>query len=99
MTTFFTPPFSNRSYNTILSYIITLTGILSENIPNMKIKSKSTITCPECGYKKEEEMLTDSFPLVYVCENCLAVLKSSECCIFCSYGTVPCPNVQHSKCC
>ena len=26
--------------------------------------------------------------------------KSGDCCVFCSYGTVPCPPIQqHSPCC
>jgi len=67
----------------------------------MKIELKSIITCPECGHKKEEEMPTGDCQLFYVCENCLAILepKSSDCCVFCSYGTAPCPTVQeYNKC-
>lgn len=62
----------------------------------MKIKLKSTITCPECGHKKEEEMSTGACQTLYICENCLAILKSesNKCCVFCSYGTEPCPAPQ-----
>ena len=67
----------------------------------MKIELKSTITCPECGYKKEEEMPTDACQYFYECESCKKVLKpvNKDCCVFCSYGTVPCPPIQENKSC
>jgi len=67
----------------------------------MKVDLKSIITCPECGHKNEEEMPTGDYQLFYVCGNCLAILKPklSDCCVFCSYGTAPCPTVQeYNKC-
>ncbi len=32
----------------------------------------------------------------YDCTGCGALLKpkSGDCCVFCSYGTVPCPPIQ-----
>jgi hypothetical protein len=67
----------------------------------MKIDLQSIITCPECGYKKEEEKPTGARQLYYICGNCLAILKtnSSDCCVFCSYGTVPCSTVKEYKKC
>jgi len=67
----------------------------------MKIELKSTITCPKCGYKKEEEMPTDACQYFYECESCKKVLKpiNNDCCVFCSYGTVPCPPIQEDKKC
>ncbi|NOZ35495.1 MAG: hypothetical protein GXO80_09395 [Chlorobi bacterium] len=68
----------------------------------MEILLYSTVTCPECGYQKKEEMPTDACQFFYECENCKAVLKpkAGDCCIYCSYGTVPCPPVQkNTKCC
>jgi len=42
----------------------------------------------------------------YECESCHALLKPKpgDCCVYCSYGTVPCPPVQlhgkgHDSCC
>lgn len=38
----------------------------------------------------------------YDCRSCHAVLKPEpgDCCVFCSYATVPCPPVQlGDKCC
>jgi hypothetical protein len=57
---------------------------------------QSRITCPECGYVKEETMPTDACLWFYECESCRAVLrpKTGHCCVFCSCGTVKCPPVQ-----
>lgn len=62
---------------------------------------KSTITCPECGHKKEEAMPTDACQYFYDCEKCHIVLKpkAGDCCVFCSYGTVKCPPIQAGKSC
>jgi hypothetical protein len=56
----------------------------------------STITCPHCGHAQTETMPTDSCQFFYDCRGCGAVLrpKQGDCCVFCSYGTVPCPPVQ-----
>ena len=61
----------------------------------------STITCPKCGHQKEEKMPTNACCYFYVCENCKVVLKpiQHDCCVFCSYGTVPCPPIQENKSC
>lgn len=63
------------------------------------IELKSILTCPECGFQKEETMLRDSCQFLYECENCQTILKPKlgECCVYCSYGSVPCPSVQQSK--
>jgi len=34
-----------------------------------EIQLKSTITCPKCGHKKEEEMPTNNCQFFYECEN------------------------------
>lgn len=56
----------------------------------------SVFTCPECGHMKTEEMPTDACQWFYECEGCHAVLrpKAGDCCVFCSYGSVPCPPIQ-----
>jgi hypothetical protein len=61
----------------------------------------STITCPECNFEKEETMPTDACQYFYECENCKKVLKPKEgdCCVYCSYGTVPCPPIQLDQDC
>ncbi len=64
---------------------------------------ESEITCPKCGYKKIETMPTDACQWFYECTNCGAILKpkKGDCCVFCSYGTVPCPPMQQGSdtCC
>jgi hypothetical protein len=65
----------------------------------MEIKYKSTITCHDCGYQKEETMPEDSCQFFYECENCKTILKprQGDCCVFCSYGSLLCPSVQMVK--
>ncbi|WP_425481818.1 GDCCVxC domain-containing (seleno)protein [Marinobacter changyiensis] len=63
---------------------------------------ESTIKCPNCGHQKTETMPTDSCQYFYECESCRSLLKPKQrdCCVFCSYGTVPCPPIQQgSGCC
>jgi hypothetical protein len=62
---------------------------------------RSTITCPECGFSKEEEMPTNSCQYIYECTNCGAVLKPKpgSCCVFCCYGTLKCPPEQEGDHC
>lgn len=57
---------------------------------------ESVLTCPECGHVKRETMPTDACQWFYDCEGCRAVLKPKpgDCCVYCSYGTVPCPPIQ-----
>ncbi len=65
----------------------------------------SILTCPACGHSKTETMPTDACQWFYECEQCRVVLcpKKGDCCVFCSYGSVPCPPVQvngkQSGCC
>ncbi|WP_229733918.1 MULTISPECIES: GDCCVxC domain-containing (seleno)protein [Pontibacter] len=61
----------------------------------------SVITCPECGHRKEEQMPTDACQYFYACEKCKRLLKPrpGDCCVYCSYGTVPCPPIQQSRSC
>lgn len=60
---------------------------------------KSIITCPHCATAKEETMPTDACLYFYTCPGCSAVLrpKPGDCCVFCSYGSVPCPPVQAER--
>ncbi len=62
----------------------------------------STITCPHCGTAKDEVMPTESCQFFYECSGCGTVLRPEpgDCCVFCSYGTTPCPPVQKDgRCC
>jgi ribosomal protein L37E len=61
---------------------------------NMKLTSK--ITCPYCGFPKEEKMPADSCQIFYKCQKCgkVATNKKGDCCVCCSYGDTPCPPMQ-----
>jgi len=58
-----------------------------------------TITCPNCGSTKTEMMPTDACQFFYDCAHCGVRLKpkAGDCCVFCSYGDVPCPPVQEAR--
>jgi hypothetical protein len=57
---------------------------------------QSTLTCPACGAARVETMPTDACRYFYDCPSCGRRLKPKpgDCCVFCSYGTVPCPPIQ-----
>jgi hypothetical protein len=61
--------------------------------------SQSVITCPHCGATKIETMPLDACLVFYECADCGATLrpKRGDCCVFCSYGSVPCPPVQAQR--
>ena len=60
------------------------------------VELKSVVTCPNCGTQSEEIMPEDSFVYMYECSACKQISKpkKGDCCVFCSFGTVPCPPVQ-----
>ena len=60
------------------------------------IVTRSILTCPHCGTAKEETIPADACQFFYNCTGCGARLKpkAGDCCVFCSYGSVPCPPVQ-----
>lgn len=62
----------------------------------MALQLQSIITCPECGFSAEETMPTDACQWYYECRHCGTLLKPKpgDCCVFCSYGSQPCPPVQ-----
>lgn len=57
---------------------------------------ESTLTCPLCGVSTPETMAADACRWFYRCPGCGRTLrpKPGDCCVFCSYGSVPCPPVQ-----
>jgi hypothetical protein len=62
---------------------------------------QSVLTCPSCGHSKEETMPTDACQWFYECSGCGVVLKpkAGDCCVYCSYGSVPCPPIQETGTC
>ncbi|WP_076377472.1 GDCCVxC domain-containing (seleno)protein [Mucilaginibacter lappiensis] len=67
----------------------------------MEVIFISEITCPVCGFKKQEKMPVDACQYFYQCGNCNALLKPMEgdCCVFCSYGSYKCPPIQTKGTC
>ena len=60
------------------------------------IELRSVLTCPACGHAEPLAMPTDACLFFHECSGCHGVLrpKAGDCCVFCSYGSVPCPPVQ-----
>lgn len=80
-----------------------LLGIVAATLWNYLINRRaktailsSIITCPKCGHRAEETMPTNACLFFYDCPACRAKLKPKpgDCCVFCSYGSVPCPPIQ-----
>ncbi|MDW3204521.1 MAG: GDCCVxC domain-containing (seleno)protein [Alphaproteobacteria bacterium] len=68
--------------------------------PPPKFERHSLLTCPECGASEMLEMPTDACLWFHECPECGVMLKprKGDCCVFCSYGSVPCPPVQTGGC-
>jgi len=62
---------------------------------------ESTVTCPGCGFAAVETMPTDACRWFYACKGCGSTLRPTDgdCCVFCSYGSVPCPPIQSGASC
>ena len=66
------------------------------------IQLQSVLTCPHCKSSASETMPTDACWFFYDCRTCGKLLRPmpGHCCVFCSYGSVPCPPMQASqRCC
>ncbi len=63
------------------------------------VQLQSTLTCPECGHSETLTMPTDACQWFYECSHCHVVLqpKAGDCCVYCSYGSVPCPPIQQQR--
>nr|WP_253261260.1 MULTISPECIES: GDCCVxC domain-containing (seleno)protein [unclassified Roseobacter] len=61
----------------------------------------SVLTCPSCGHVETLTMPTEACQWFHACVGCGDVLKPrpGDCCVFCSYGTVPCPPIQAGQNC
>jgi hypothetical protein len=66
---------------------------------------KSVLTCLYCNTSEIETMPTNACLFFYECMGCGKLLRpnATDCCVFCSFGSVPCPPVQadggKSPCC
>ena len=65
----------------------------------LSMQLEFTLTCPKCGHQAVEAMPTDACQFFYECKGCGAFLKplAGDCCVFCSFGSVPCPPVQEAR--
>jgi hypothetical protein len=61
----------------------------------------STLACPHCGHESTEVMPVDACRYFHDCAGCGALLqpRPGDCCVFCSWGNVPCPPVQRGAAC
>jgi len=59
----------------------------------------SVITCPKCGRVESETMPADACQWFYGCKGCGEMLKPrpGDCCVYCSWGTLPCPPMQKAR--
>jgi hypothetical protein len=59
----------------------------------------SVITCPHCRHQATERMPVDACQFFYECKGCGEKLRPlpGDCCVFCSYGSVPCPSIQEAR--
>jgi hypothetical protein len=74
-------------------------AIMRENtVAMLSMRIESILTCPRCGHRSTEQMPTDACWFFYVCRGCGERLEPlpGDCCVFCSYGSVPCPPVQRA---
>jgi hypothetical protein len=64
---------------------------------------QSVLRCPACGHEEQLEMPTNACAFFHECAGCHTLLRprAGDCCVFCSYGSVPCPPVQEgtTDCC
>jgi hypothetical protein len=67
----------------------------------LAMQLQSTLTCPHCEHQAVETMPVDACQFFYDCKSCGERLKpkAGDCCVFCSYGSVPCPPMQDGNCC
>ncbi|MDQ6926731.1 MAG: hypothetical protein M3154_10920 [Candidatus Eremiobacteraeota bacterium] len=56
----------------------------------------SVLRCPACGHAEPLAMPTDACVFFPACAACGVIVRPTpgDCCVFCSYGSVPCPPVQ-----
>jgi hypothetical protein len=61
----------------------------------------SVLTCPICSHQAAETTPVDACQFFYDCKECGTRLKplAGDCCVFCSFGSVPCPPIQENGSC
>lgn len=63
------------------------------------MQTVSTIKCPHCQAATTETMPTNACWYFYECQKCQKRLQplAGDCCVFCSFGDVPCPPIQEAR--
>jgi len=74
------------------------TGSAEAKVP-LTIELTSVVTCPICRHQAVESMPVNACLVFYECKGCGTLLKpkQDECCVFCSYGSAPCPPIQAER--
>ena len=59
----------------------------------------SIVTCPHCSRPHEARMAEDSCKISADCPSCGREIrpKAGQCCVYCSWGSVPCPPMQVAR--
>lgn len=67
--------------------------------PMTSVILDSILTCPICGFAQTETMPIDACQVRYRCTQCGVTLgpRPGDCCVYCSYGSVPCPPIQQLR--
>ena len=67
--------------------------------PELPVERNSVLTCPVCGASSAQTMPEDACLWFFACPDCGAEWRPlpGDCCVFCSYGSVPCPPVQRQR--
>lgn len=63
------------------------------------VQTSATLRCPSCGWLQAEEMPEDACLWYWQCPGCGELHRplAGDCCVFCSYGSVPCPPLQRER--
>lgn len=71
------------------------------HLTNVSVNTTCQLTCPKCGHVSTEVMPTDACIYFHDCVGCGTLLRPlvGDCCVFCSYGSVPCPPMQAAQPC
>ena len=61
----------------------------------------TAVTCPVCRHVAAETMPIDACQYIYDCRRCGHRMKpiKGKCCVYCSFGSVPCPPMQSEDGC
>jgi transposase-like protein len=70
-----------------------------ETAMSAPLETTSVVHCPQCDHEQVETMPVDACLIRYTCLSCGAHLRprAGDCCVFCSYGSVPCPPIQQER--